>query len=149
MYGTVVAAILALVGAIYSIWSVRDMGLAIESRDWPITPGVVTACKLLTRTNSESGDTYRVALSYLYSVQGSPFIAERLRFGDGWTIWKSGVERIMRKYAEGTAVTVRYDPDRPDEAVLEPGMNGFIVYKMTFGVLLLVGGVVYLASVWL
>jgi hypothetical protein len=61
---------------------------------------------------------------YAYDVAGRRHFANRRVFGQvGHPGEGEAAEAIATRYPRGRAVTVRYAPDRPDLAVLEPGIS--------------------------
>jgi hypothetical protein len=123
-----VAAGLGVVGL-----SIRNALIAIASRRWLTTEGVVLASEL-QRSEEKSG-TYTSQVSYRYSVDGKDYVAERARFGDHIGLgWSAPARRIVGRYPKGARVRVHYDPDKPADAVLEPGMTAYFVGEFVIGV---------------
>lgn len=68
------------------------------------------------------GATYKPEIRYEYRVNGEYFIADCWRFGASGTSWgKVRFNRVVAEYPVGRSVTVFVNPERPGEAVLEPG----------------------------
>ena len=123
----------AIVGGI----GLLDMGLknleqARASTTWPTAAGHIVSAKLIEHdeTNDEGEDTtyYSTQVSYAYAVNGISYTGQRISFGSG-----SGVpgdphpaQSTITLYPPGTAVTVYYDPENPQEALLEPGENPIV-----------------------
>ena len=79
-------------------------------------------------SDSDGGITYRPEVTYHYTVDGREHLASRTRFGDRFGIsFSAPAVRTVRRYPVGSSVTVRYNPEDPAEAVLEPGLNGFVL----------------------
>jgi Protein of unknown function (DUF3592) len=94
------------------------------------------------RTGPQS-TVYRPQGIYSYEVQGRRFEGKRLRFGSQpHTCRKSLVRENVARYPEGASVTVHYDPAKPSESVLEPGVAGFWNRRVVFSVALLATGAV-------
>jgi hypothetical protein len=47
-------------------------------------------------------------------------------------------QKVVERYPSGGTVTVRYNPKRPDESVLEPRVPGSWIFGAAIGVALLV-----------
>jgi len=138
-------AVFAVVGSGFSIWSIVNLISALSSRRWPSTSGVVVVSDLQRSWDSDGTIEYRPELSYRYTVQGSEFVASRARFGDRLSInWSGPAVRIVTKYPVGKVVSVRYNPDDPGEAVLEPGLNALIFVGIAFGLVFLLFGLLIL-----
>jgi len=82
---------------------------------------------------------YRPVLVYEYEAAGKRFRGSRIAQSPGLN---RGVpefaQKVVDRYAVGSAVTVRYNPIRPDESVLEPRVPGSWIFGAAVGVALLV-----------
>ena len=66
-----------------------------------------------------SGRLWALDVRYVYRVGDLDYVGTRLAFAPRWLGSQYTVDALARRYAVGAAVQVRYDPDQPDEAVLE------------------------------
>jgi uncharacterized protein DUF3592 len=131
----IIGIIFASVGAGMVTWSVLTLVESVGSHRWQTTEGVIIASRVHEEPGVE-GLTYRPKVLYRYSVNGSEHVASRTKFGDGVSLsWSSPARQIVRTYPVGTAVTVHYNPADPADAVLEPGVNGWILSEIAFGVM--------------
>ena len=103
---------------------------AAASKEWPTVEGVVTFSELSKSRDNDGNDMYSANIRYAYSVEGKEYSDGSICTVDGSTSVKSSVKKTVKKYAEGTKVTVYYDPEFPNTAVLEPGTS------FLFGILL-------------
>ena len=103
---------------------------AEASKDWPSVEGIITHSELTKSSDNDGNDMYSANVQYDYVVDGHTFNSSNIQTVDGSTSMKSSVKKTLKKYATGTKVTVYYDPEFPNSAVLEPG-TGFL-----FGLLL-------------
>jgi hypothetical protein len=69
-----------------------------------------------------AGPRYEPRVTYEYAVDGYPRVGRRLRMGSLATS-EADAARIAGDYPVGSAVTVHYNPRRPVDAVLEPGLD--------------------------
>jgi len=133
-------AILAIV-----VSSLRE---AAAMKRWPVVEGRVLSAKVEEYRESVSRGTggprdrmtlYRPVLLYEYEVAGKRFRGSRIAQSPGLN---RGVpefaQKVVDRYAVGSAVTVRYNPIRPDESVLEPRVPGSWIFGAAVGVALLV-----------
>jgi hypothetical protein len=97
-----------------------------RARNWPTAPGEITSSKIDFHFG-RGGPHYTPTVAYTYSIAGIGYQAERLQFGDPDYSFESRALRRLQRYPVGSQITVRYDPNSPDRAVLEPGV-GFDVY---------------------
>jgi Protein of unknown function (DUF3592) len=135
------------IGAGAIVYSVLALVSALESRRWPAAAGVMIESRLEKSPSDDGGYTYRPEVSYRFTVEGKELVGRRACFGDRIaTGWSSPSTRILRKYPHGAQIKVRYNPRRPEDAVLEPGLNGFIVSFFLLGVAFFAFGILMLRS---
>ncbi|HUL75174.1 MAG TPA: DUF3592 domain-containing protein [Vicinamibacterales bacterium] len=114
-----------------------------QAASWPIASGTVTRARVVSRKLRMGSTTYRQAskstyyrpdLAYRYEVGGASFEGMRVRFGErtGWDKDHDKMARIVAPYTEGHAVQVRYDPARPQNAVLEAGPAPYLLTILLF-----------------
>ncbi|WP_321344191.1 DUF3592 domain-containing protein [uncultured Draconibacterium sp.] len=121
--GTLVFAIVFFAVGLLS-WQYLTKPIAEEAeaaKEWPTTRGEITLSELNKTRNNEGKDMYSASVQYDYTVDGKTYNSSGIRTLDGSTSSKSSVKKTLRKYANGTSVTVHYDPEFPNSAVLEPG----------------------------
>ena len=120
---------------------VLDVVSSMASRDWPAIPGRIMDARL-ERSGGGEGVTYRSIVSYAYSVSGSAHTAARVRYGDWLEIaWSGPAKRIVQRYSARKDVVVRYNPNDPSEAVLEPGLSAFLLGGLALAVFFIAAGV--------
>jgi hypothetical protein len=135
--------VLAGAGAIYI--GVQDMRAARDSVTWPAVDGRVIRTSIQVerggRDGASSGSvTYRPVVVYEYSVNGVTHEGQRISIGEYATADEADARRTVDKYPLGAAVRVRYRPDRPAQALLEPGLQGVPWFFLGVGgVFVLVG----------
>jgi hypothetical protein len=138
-------AVFVVAGAGIVVWSIGHLISAFASPRWPATSGVVVVSYLQRSRFGDGMREYWPELSYRYTVQGSEFVAGRVRFGDHVsTGWSAPGVRIVEEYPVGKVVSVRYNPDDPGEAVLEPGVNALVLVEVASGLVLLLISLVVL-----
>jgi hypothetical protein len=103
---------------------------AAASKEWPTVEGVIAHAELNKSRDSDGNDMYSANINYDYVVDGKQLNSSGVRTVVGSTSSQSSVKKTLRKYAEGKKVTVHYDPEFPNSAVLEPGTG------LLFGILL-------------
>jgi hypothetical protein len=100
---------------------------ARESVSWPSTSGRIVSADREASTGRGQGTTsYRLVLSYEYSVAAQRFAGHRVSFGDlffTWTRSSSEAERRRQRYPPGGEVTVWYDAKRPERCTLVNGLG--------------------------
>jgi hypothetical protein len=127
-------AVLAIVAS-----SLRE---AAAMKRWPVSEGRVLSAKVEEYRQSVGrgvgGPRARLTL-YEYEVTGKRFQGSRVAQSPGLD---RGVpefaQKVVERYPSGSTVAVRYNPNRPDESVLEPRVPGSWIFGATIGVALLV-----------
>jgi hypothetical protein len=125
----VIAALtMVAIGAVLTVRCVLDVLSAVLSHRWPRTTGTIIASEVERSRDVEGGVSYRAHVTYRYVVDGRELEASRIRFGDRLEVsWSAPAAGTVGRYPVGTAVSVRYNPHDPKDAVLEPGINGLLL----------------------
>ncbi|HEY1606606.1 MAG TPA: DUF3592 domain-containing protein [Allosphingosinicella sp.] len=101
----------------------RAAGKARASESWPSAPGKVLRAEILVEesSSSEGGTTtwYNPAVAYSYKVAERELEGKRLRFGNVRGTSRKRAEAVLAPYAQGATIDVRYNPEKPEECVLE------------------------------
>jgi hypothetical protein len=110
-------------GVGWLVVNVRALVRGRQSTNWPVTRGRITAFdapKSPWRYGPGFGNN-KARVSYSYEVQGVPHRGTRVSFGPELDPDING--RRAWRYAVGSEVEVFYNPDRPLQGVLEPGVR--------------------------
>ncbi len=104
-------------------WSYATMrfeqAMAVLSRSWPTVPGKIDTSEVSTKVAYRSGRYWALDVRYLYRVGSADYAGTQLAFAPRWLGSRYTVDTLARRYPVGAIVDVRYDPDQPDEAILE------------------------------
>ena len=116
----------ALIGLVGALWGGlshrRSRALVAAAERWLSAPGRIIASEVQRRGGSSGRNQYYVPLvRYSYIVHGREREGARLRFFFASARSRGGAEAMLAPYPAGAEVKVRYDPDNPDQSVLEPG----------------------------
>ncbi|HYD25422.1 MAG TPA: DUF3592 domain-containing protein [Croceibacterium sp.] len=121
----------------------RAAGKAKASESWPSAMGKVSGCEVVEeKSRDREGHTttwYNPVVSYAYSVGGSEYRSERLRFGNYRCSTRQKAEAMLAPYPVGATPAVRYNPERPEESVLETRKPGPVYLVMAVFGLIFVG----------
>lgn len=125
---------------------ISDAVVAHQSVGWQSTPGRITDSKLVTSSGSKGGKLYKPQITFEYRVDGATHTSSNVFFGQG--IAGGGyAHRYVNEYKKDNEVTVSYNPHRPEQAVLEPGITKRAFAPIVFGlVFFILGGSVMLLS---
>ncbi len=142
----------ALLGAacLYWGWSIhaRSAAMKAAAARWPMTAGTIMSAAVERQGQTPRGTYYVPSVSYHYAVNGQPFVGNRIRFGFMGTQSHAAAERMIAAYPVGATGMLRYDPQNPQESVLEPDKitSNMLITAIAGGVLLLLGlGIVAVA----
>lgn len=113
--------------------------LALRSRAWPVTSGVITQSYVRTKHDNLVGRTIEkgVTITYRYTAGGRTYYGSTVSFGEPF----GGNAAAVQRFPAGAVVDVHYDPDHPDLSVLEPGGERRLDLGVLLGVVLVVYGV--------
>ena len=121
----------------------RAIGKAKASESWPSAMGRVVGCDVVEeKSRDREGHTttwYNPVVSYAYNVGGREHQSQRLRFGNYRCSSRKKAQAILAPYPEGSTPAVRYNPERPDECVLETRKPGPIYLIMALFGLIFIG----------
>lgn len=96
---------------------------------WATTQGVVVESRVEAR-NEAGADRpnvrYGARIAYEYVVNGKTYRSERVSYeGTLWRPTREAAEADRARFAEGQKVSVFYDPEKPERAVLDvPEVEG-------------------------
>jgi hypothetical protein len=125
-------------------WGIMSTLEALATQSWPSTGGIIIASSVDSYvSSSDSGSTtmYFASIKYAYQVRGIEYKAGRVNLGDYSSSDTQMAEEVIARYPSGRNVRVYYDPTKPENAVLEPGLSAGLLIPLGIGVIFsLVGG---------
>jgi hypothetical protein len=129
----------------------RAVGKAKAAETWPTATGRVVACEVVEEESSDrDGATttwYNPIVTYAYTAGGRELTGRRLRFGNYRFGTRRKAEAALAAYPVGASPAVRYNPEKPEECVLETKKPGPIYLIMALFGLLFVGFGLFWSSV--
>ena len=121
----------------------RAVGKAKAAESWPSAIGRVHGCDVREEESTDrEGHTttwYNPVVSYSYTAAGREYRSERLRFGNYRSGSRKKAEAMLTPYPVGSTPAVRYNPEAPEECVLETKKPGPLYLVMAVFGLLFVG----------
>jgi hypothetical protein len=102
---------------------VRQYQIGEASRNWTKTDATILASTVRVNQSSD-GTTYHPSVKYRYEVAGSQFESDHITTDDYGSNDRKRAEEIIARYPVGARVSVFYNPQSHDEAVLERGASG-------------------------
>lgn len=112
---------------------------------WERTIGTIVASELKS-SSSEGGTSYAPRITYQYEVNGQGYQSDTMNVTDmmgGWSGTGEGEARAKAaKFPVGAQIYVRYDPKKPQNAVLDASAPNFMIWFLyAMGLFMACGGI--------
>jgi len=118
--------LLLVVGISLLGWEIYSAVRSNQASNWTTTTGKVTESKMQRyRTRGRRGRSthrHRMQFEYTYRAKGKKFSNDRVSFGASFiSDMLNGLIRpgALKKYPVGKSVTVHFNPNNPQDAVIE------------------------------
>lgn len=118
-------------GVYYIYLFIRNPRKAAGFPSWQSTEGRMEVLAFPGRP----GFINNAVMKYTYTVNGETFTGKNMNLYPNTLFGKESIQPIKDKYAEGSRVTVYYNPQNPKEAVLEKETGNLGVYFLVWGIL--------------
>jgi hypothetical protein len=123
----------------------RALTKARAAETWPMAAGRVLSCEVIEEesTDREGGTStwYNPVVTYSYAAGGRELTGRRLRFGNYRSASRKKAEAALGPYPVGASPAVRYNPEKPEECVLEStGPGPLYIVMALFGFLFIAFG---------
>lgn len=106
----------------------RAVAKTKASETWPTSVGKLTRSEIVVEEDrdpdSRNSTWYNPVVAYSYNVAGETIEGSRIRFANMRRGSRKKAEDVLARYRAGDSVTVRYNPEKPSEAVLETQKPG-------------------------
>jgi hypothetical protein len=143
-----------LIGLILGGLGAGNLKDAWASRTWPVALGEIVfqeGQRIESRSTDADGrthvsSTFATSIIYAFVVDGVTHYANARRIGQIAGAGKGWAAEIAERYPVGAAVEVRFKPEDPDRAVLEPGFSSEILWLPGAGLAFLLFGLA--ALIW-
>jgi hypothetical protein len=138
-----VTSVVLAAGLIGLGWSVFTIVAAHATVNWPRAIGTVEQSWIAERRGSEDERYFEPRVRYRYFVDGRHMVGTQVSFGPRWSFsWRRPATTVVQKYPIGAGVVVAYNPNNPEESVLEAGSIRSGVLAVAFFVIV-VGGALF------
>ena len=124
-----------------------------QASTWPTTKGTIVESYLevnhlpkILEWHQDPLCWYGVDIHYLYRIKGQVYFSKRLTFYEWSTRSSQLANQVLNKYRRMQIVPVYYDPQNPENAILEPAIYGDLFFVFIFGVLLTFVGFSFLLN---
>ena len=139
------------VGALIVAASYKPVASAKEASNWPTTSAIITQStveRITTKQKKSDGSnrmedriTFRPSIMFEYSVDGIEHTGTTLSFSQRTYSTTEDAASLLKGYTVGSATPVHYNPDNPQESVVQPA--GEPSYLFTY-----FGTLIIAASAW-
>jgi hypothetical protein len=116
---------ISIAGIIAFIYIAYTSVLGYKSQYWPMTSGVLIATN---DSKSIRSNDYTINVEYQYTVKGIPYTGTRISYPNRAVSGEDNFNAEIRKLVSHPSLSVYYDPENPERACLEPGMDGFYAF---------------------
>ncbi len=123
---------------VFGLFALREVS---RSRGWVDTDGKVIASNVNEFTAKSGRATYRPMVVFSYTVGPVRYMSTRLAFRDLSSSSRDDAAKLAGRYRVGASVRVFYDPQDPEHAVLDRGINPYLP--------ILAGGAFAMLAVWM
>ena len=103
-----------------------------QAANWPTTPGTIINSKFDVNSDDD-GTTYQAKIEYRYTPDHVERVGKTIAFGYSGSSGERYHRDIHNALPVGAQVAVRYDPNKPDRAVISHGVNRSIIFLLVFG----------------
>ena len=147
----IVCLILFGVGIGMLIKLAQHYGKLQKSKNWLSTSGVITSSELDAQTTADDDGyettTYLAKVIFTYDVNGSPYECDCINFDYGMRTSNIRKQQsVLEQYPLGSQVTVYYNPENPQQSVLEKRVNGAFTTILVSAVFIIIGVVLAVTS---
>lgn len=128
-------------------FALRPLYLTNQAKGWEEVQAIVTASEVRSSRSSD-GTTYNLHLVYQYTYENRQYESDRYDFVSIGTDRRSGFDRIVEENPVGQEITAYVNPDRPHEAVVNPGFPTHSLWLGLFGLIFAgVGSAVFIFGI--
>jgi hypothetical protein len=122
----------ALFGMVAAVWYAWLVWRASQSDQWPHAHGNVVNATIEPVVSADLSENagYDPRVMYAYEVAGKTYQGSRLRFGPGFLRTQMTAEWKTLDYRPGRTIEVYYNPARPSDSVLEPGVHAGLALSL-------------------
>lgn len=112
-----------LAGALLLFFTIRTRKKSSASMSWPSTKGTITSSTV--RRNSATDEdghtnyTFSPIVEYDYSANGQAYKGKTIHYGITASPSMATAQKEADRFTPGMPVTVFFNPEKPNEAVLE------------------------------
>ena len=121
---------------------------AMRAHSWKKTTGSITSAHIARRSGYRRRGSGTLKLAYEYRVNGKKYDGHRVNFGGFGKYFTilSSFNPVLEEYSVGQSTAVYYDPQNPQDAVLERGFPQSAAIGFGVGVTFVIGAVMMIIA---
>lgn len=127
-FAALIIGIILIIGSwfLYTNVSAPMTAEAKASDSWPNVPGIITHSDI-SQSTDDGKTMYATEINYNFNIGNNSYSGNRISLTSNNTKTSNigSVKKTLQKYPVGQQVTVYYDPELPNNAVLQPGADTF------------------------
>ncbi|MGD9639288.1 MAG: DUF3592 domain-containing protein [Alphaproteobacteria bacterium] len=131
-----------VVGVVLFSFGAKEFVKARESVDWLNVPGKIISSTLDVHRSvgTSSNTTYEAEVLYEYEVDGVVYNNNNVAYGFYSSSSPANPRKIVNRYPKDKQVVVYFKPDKPEESVLETGIQMQTLFTPILGALFIFVG---------
>lgn len=143
--GLIFGLVFAAIGLFALIRGIVHYRTGKASAAWPTVEGKVLVAtvdmSVSTDSDGDTSRTYTPRVVYEYLVGGQQYSSDQVTIGATWNYPSQARAAAKLKYEAGQRVSVYYNPEKPSQAVLEPGSTRGAWGTLLIGIVFFAGGI--------
>ena len=147
------AFVLLFLGLFLLVFAGLDARQGYDTLSWPMTNGTVVRSAIKQDLHFDRyrwlGKKYYPDIQYNYSVNGRQYSSNKISVSD-WFITRNlnEVEKITATYSLSDNISVYYDSNNPDQALLETGIPERVIWALVGGGVTVILAIVLLVAIF-
>jgi len=137
--------LIAIIGGLCTAWLASQLITGLRSLDWPSVVGEIILKDVPDEVRKNP--RYHNRYVYRYNVRGVDYFSQRVSVSDRFISRARLVRQILDQYPDGAMMTVYYQRQNPQLAVLERGPRIQTVMGFLISVLILAVGIYGLTAI--
>jgi hypothetical protein len=112
---SIILGLFTTAGLLTTLWGWIVIARSHKTRTWPSVTGTIVTSNIATDADDLLPD-----IRFSYNIADRHYV-KSLEFPGGTTPTQELSQQYIERFPQGASVAVHYNPDRPDQATLEPG----------------------------
>ncbi len=132
-----------LIGFVLFYFTYSWITNGLESNNWQSVEGAIISSQFISGRTSENKPFYSAEILYEYYIDNVKYLSNSITSGGQSSSNNPNyAQKIVRKYSEGDKINVYYNPQNPEQSVLEPGFHWSDAWPALIGLLFALIGLI-------